>query len=84
MLIKKLFAATIMLLGLSVAVLAYCIHLKLCHNGQKEQETKGVFPTMQLWDISNFADPAKMKLQAKEIDNDSTRDYKNNSLTSKD
>ncbi|MNU06355.1 hypothetical protein D3C72_2515250 [compost metagenome] len=56
-----------------MAVLTYCVHLKLSHNGGKQRKTKGVFPNMILGDISRFADSSKIELQPEEIENDSTK-----------
>jgi len=66
-------------LFLSIILFAYAIRLKLEEKGKQQHLDMGIIPVMPLWDISNFADHAKIKSQAKEINNDST---KNNKISS--
>ena len=78
--VNRLLKCAFALLLLSITVLSYCVHFKLCNKGKNIHETKGVFPKMPIWDISNFARPYYSEVHTQKIEYDTIKNYNKKSL----
>lgn len=78
--VDKLLISALVSLLFTVLVFSYCVHLKLCHKGKNIHETKGVFPKMPIWDISNFAQPSYSDVHTQKIEYDTIKNYNKKSL----
>ncbi|MCS4165187.1 hypothetical protein M2419_002268 [Sphingobacterium sp. BIGb0116] len=78
--VNRLLKSAFALLLLSITIVSYCVHLKLCHKGKNIHENKGVLPKMPIWDISNFAHPYYSDVHTQKIEYDTSKNYNKKSL----